>query len=102
MLHQGLAVAHKLNFPPVCGILVPQLGIKPVFPALEDGFLAIGLPGSPLLILNSYQGFYLEAHVKNYSCNSGTIVVQWLKLHAFTSGDIGSILVGRTKILHAV
>ena len=73
-----------------------------MFPALEDGFLATGLPGSPLLILNSYQGFYLEACVKNYSCNSGTMVVQWLKLLAFTPGDRGSILGGRTKILHAV
>ena len=97
-----LVMVHKLNFSAVCGILVPQPGIELAFPALEDGFLATELAGSPLLILNRCQGFYLEAHVKNYSCNSGTMVVQWLKLHAFTSGDTGSILGGRTKILHTV
>ena len=98
----GLVMVHKLNFSAVCGILVPQPGIELAFPALEDGFLATELPGSPVLILNCCQGFYLEARVKNYSCISGTMVVQWLKLHAFTSGDTGSILSGRTKILHTV
>ena len=30
-----------------CGILAPQPGIKPKFPALEDGFLTTGPPGKP-------------------------------------------------------
>ena len=30
-----------------CGILVPQSGIEPVFPALQGGFLTTGPPGKP-------------------------------------------------------
>ena len=31
-----------------CGILLPRLGIEPVSPALEGGFLTIGPPGESL------------------------------------------------------
>ena len=34
-----------LSRPAKCGILVPWPGIEPTFPALEGGFLTIGLPG---------------------------------------------------------
>ena len=30
------------QFPPACGILVPQLGIEPTSPALDSGFLTTG------------------------------------------------------------
>ena len=33
--------------PSLCGILIPQPGIKPKFPALEGGFLIPGPPGKP-------------------------------------------------------
>ena len=32
----------------------------------------------------------------------GSLVVQWLRLHAYASGDLGSIPGQGTKILHVV
>ena len=40
-----LAVVHGLSCPPACGILVPQLGIKPASSTLEGTFLITGPPG---------------------------------------------------------
>ena len=42
------AVARRLSYPEVYGILVPWPGIKPVSPALQGRFLTTGLPGQPL------------------------------------------------------
>ena len=41
-----LIAAPGLSYPAACGILVPSLGIKPVSPALESGFLITGPPGT--------------------------------------------------------
>ena len=48
----SLVVAHGLSCLVVCGVLVPQPGIKPTSPALEGRFLATGPPYS--LIVSSY------------------------------------------------
>ena len=46
----SLVAAGSLCCPMGCGILVPQLGVKPMSPALEDRFLTTGPPGkSPRL-----------------------------------------------------
>ena len=37
--------------PEACGILVPQPGIEPAFPALEGKVRATGLPGKSLVSL---------------------------------------------------
>ena len=44
MIFFSLVVACRFSCPEVCGILVPQPGIKPMSPALEGGFLTIGPP----------------------------------------------------------
>ena len=56
-LHQALVtalhifvVAHRLDCPAACGILVPQPGIETVSPALEGSFLTTGSPGKSLEI----------------------------------------------------
>ena len=41
----SVAVARGLSCPVACGILVPQPGIKPASPALQDRFLTPGPPG---------------------------------------------------------
>ena len=41
----SVVVVHGLSCPAACGILVPQPGIEPTSPALEDGFLTTGPPG---------------------------------------------------------
>ena len=44
--HVGSKVAaHRLSYPTVCGIFVPQSGVKPEPPALEGRFLTTGPPG---------------------------------------------------------
>ena len=43
-----LTVACGLSCSPACGILVPQPGIKPPSPVLEDRFLTTGPPGKSL------------------------------------------------------
>ena len=35
----SVVTTHRLSCSPTCGILVPQPGIKPAFPALQGGFL---------------------------------------------------------------
>ena len=40
----SVVVTHGLSCPTACGILITQPGIKPTFPALEDGFLTNGPP----------------------------------------------------------
>ena len=52
-----------------CGILVPQLGIKPSSPALEDEVLTTGPPGNPWHVFPyfSFQIFIVqEAGIQNY------------------------------------
>ena len=44
----SLVVAHRHSCLEACGILVPQLGIKPTSPELEGGFLTTGPPGKSL------------------------------------------------------
>ena len=47
--HLGSVVAaYGLSCPMACGILVPQWGIKPAYPALEGRFLTTGPPGKLL------------------------------------------------------
>ena len=41
----SVVVARGLSCPTACGIFVPQLGIEPASPALEDGFFTTGPPG---------------------------------------------------------
>ena len=49
--HAGsLVVAHRLSFPAVCGILVPQPGIIPTSLVLEGSLLTIGPPGKSHLL----------------------------------------------------
>ena len=48
---KSLVVAHRLSCFEVCGILVPQSGIKPASPVLEGGFLTAGPQGKSLEIL---------------------------------------------------
>ena len=44
----SVVAARRLSCPAACGILVPQPGIEPAFPALEGGFLTTGPPGKSL------------------------------------------------------
>ena len=47
----SVLVVYGLSCPVVCGIFVPQPGIKPVSPILAGAFFATGLPGEiPLII----------------------------------------------------
>ena len=41
----SVVAAYGPSCPMACGILVPQLGIEPLSPALEGGFLTTGPPG---------------------------------------------------------
>ena len=41
----SVVVVRGLSCPMACGILVPRPGIKPVSPALQEGFLTTGPPG---------------------------------------------------------
>ena len=44
--HTGSVVAElRLTCPEASGILVPQPGMEPAYPALEGGFLTTGPPG---------------------------------------------------------
>ena len=56
--------SHSLSCPAVCGILVPQPGIKSASPALEDWFLTTGPPGKSLHVLSK------EAIVQNFETQS--------------------------------
>ena len=44
---QASLAAHRLSCPGACGILLPLLGIKPMSPALEGGFLTLDQRGVP-------------------------------------------------------
>ena len=44
-------MAHELDFPLACGILVPQPRAEPECSALESGFLTTGPPGTSPFIL---------------------------------------------------
>lgn len=41
-----LVVACRLSYSAACGILAPQSGIEPTYPALQVRFLTTGLPGT--------------------------------------------------------
>ena len=43
----SVVVAHVLSYSAACGVLVPQPGIEPTFPALQGGFVTPGPPGNP-------------------------------------------------------
>ena len=53
----SLVLVHGLSCPMICGILVPQPGLKPTCPALQGGFLTSGPPGK-------------SPHYLHYSCHS--------------------------------
>ena len=44
----SVVVAHGLSYPAACGILVPQPGIEPAYPALEGRFFTTGPRGKSL------------------------------------------------------
>ena len=46
----SLVAAHALSCPAACGILVPQPGVEPTFPALEGGFFTTGPPERSLIL----------------------------------------------------
>ena len=46
----SVVVAHRLSCSESCGMLVPQPGVKPMSPVLQDGFIMTGLPGKCLHI----------------------------------------------------
>ena len=46
----SVVVAHRLSCSESCGMLVPQPGVKPVSPVLQDGFITTGLPGKCLRV----------------------------------------------------
>ena len=50
-LRRILVTAHELSCPEAYGILVPQPGIKPASPALQDRFLTTGAPRKCLCLL---------------------------------------------------
>ena len=45
----SVVMAHGLNCPDACGILVPRPGIEPTSPALAGGFITTGPPASVLM-----------------------------------------------------
>ena len=47
-----IVVTHQLSCPMACRILVPWLGMEPMFPGLEGGFLTTGPPGKSLEVLH--------------------------------------------------
>ena len=58
----SLVAACGLGCPMACGILVPRLRVKPMFPALQDRFLTSGLPGKSLIV------FYAEQYSVVWVC----------------------------------
>ena len=54
----SLVVAHRHSCLEACGILVPQLGIKPTSPELEGGFLTTG-PGTREVLEPVFLSFFL-------------------------------------------
>ena len=60
----SLAVVRRLSCPAACGILVPQPGLEPASPALQDGFLTTGPPGK------SPRNTFLTALLHHWSVSS--------------------------------
>ena len=50
----SLVIVHRLSCSVAFGILIPWPGIEPVSPALQGGFLTIGLAGNSLGLLSCY------------------------------------------------
>ena len=88
---------------------LPRPGIKLVSLALQGRFLITGPPGKPsnttcwedcpfpIEVLAS-----LSKIIYNHLTMETSLVIQWLRLHASTLGDRGSIPGQETKIPHAV
>lgn len=53
----SLVVARRFSCSMVCGILVPQPGIKPMSPASQGGFFAVGPPGKAKQSLLDFASF---------------------------------------------
>ena len=64
--------AYRLSCPVACGLLIPQPGIEPSFPALEDELSPTGLPRKSLLFLTK-QGFPCGSTGKESTCNVGDL-----------------------------
>ena len=50
-VHSSVVAVHRRGCPETCGILDPQPGTEPRFPALEGGFLTAGPPAQSLFRL---------------------------------------------------
>ena len=60
------------SYSEACGILVSQLGMEPMSPACEGGFLTIGLPGKSL-----YDSFLCFVSLLTISFCSWIILLNW-------------------------
>ena len=67
-IKQASLVVCGLGCPTACGLLVPQPGIKPVFPALEGRFLTTGPPR------NSLKSLFLKIICKHQYPSHDTVV----------------------------
>ena len=47
---RSVVAAPRLGCPVVCGLLVSQSEVEPMFPAFESGFLTTGPPGRPMFV----------------------------------------------------
>ena len=56
----SVVVACGLSCPAACGILVPQPGIEPMSPALEDGFFTTGPPGKSLPVRRYFLHLFMR------------------------------------------
>ena len=78
--HAGwVVVGHGLIHFAIHGILAPQPGIEPTFPALEGGFLATGPPGNSLGIFDASifeRSAESESHFVAFVIFSITICIQ--------------------------
>ena len=86
----GLVVAafrHSCSV--ACGILTPQLGIEPVSPALEGGFLTTGPPGESL-----------DPSFESCFCASGPRKVRLAVPHPFLIQKNQSKLMNRSHLLN--
>ena len=88
---------------------LPRPGIKLVSLALQGRFLITGPPGKPSNTTCSEDCPFpvevlasLSKIIYNHLTMETSLVIQWLRLHASTLGDRGSIPGQETKIPHAV
>ena len=66
------SAAHRLRCPAACEILVPRLGIEPMSPALQGGFLTTGPPGKSLgYIFKKKKKLLLKA--QNHYCTAPSV-----------------------------